>query len=234
MKTTSETSRFSCLFSILQKAKAKKTIEENSTPPGKADPSGAIPKKFHRSAEEIVNAAGKPSAVANVAVIPRKPKKDSIPNEGEETKENDAQAQGSDNPTRGKNWAKNRERRERFRIEKEARQQSNAAPTGNITKGPTSTSLIGAKAAIRDRLNMMYRGMHGLDAAHEAFAICGVGVAVNLADPTPGTQGKRPNPDKATNGGKYGKKKRFEHPKKANKSANPVGNQSSATATEVS
>ena len=171
---------------------------------------------------------------ASVAAIPRKAKKAQTTDEGEENKATDDKVQESGNPIRGKNWVKNRERRERLRIEKEAQRHTSATPKANASGDPRSTSLIGAKSAIRDRLNLMYRGMRGLDAAHEAFALCGVGVAVNLADPTPETQGKRSNPNGASHGGKYGKKKRYEHTKKATTSGQPVGKQTSAPATEVS
>ena len=173
-------------------------------------------------------------------VIPRKSPAVNIRSEGEEVvgeKVADAAAsnQGSDKNVRGKNWAKNRERRERLRIERESRQQGNATPSKAAhNSGSKATSLIGAKSAIRDRLNMMYKGMRGLEAAHEAFALCGVGVAVNLEEPSQNPQGKRSHPHPAPNGGKYGKKKRFEHAKKSNVSASPVEKLANALETEVS
>ena len=70
-------------------------------------------------------------------------------------------------------------------------EQSNSDVTAlNQTGIPKpAMSLLGAKTVMQQKLSAMYRGMRGLEAAHAAFAMCQVNIAVDVEDATP-----RPNP----------------------------------------
>ena len=67
---------------------------------------------------------------------------------------------------------------------------------GKSSDTKPAMSLLGAKSIMQQKLSAMYRGMRGLEAAHEAFAMCQVNIAVDVEDVVPkpevaATRGKR-------------------------------------------
>ena len=102
---------------------------------------------------------------------------------------------------RGKNWRGNRGRRQRQRHDpnRDKAEAQNRNDTRNLGKASESKvtppnaplgpkpamSLLGAKSVMQQKLSAMYRGMRGLEAAHAAFAMCQVNIAVDVEESKP-------------------------------------------------
>ena len=101
--------------------------------------------------------------------------------------------------SRGGKWKRNNDRRGPRSWTKGKNANANTSEENPATPSkPTSSSLVGAKSVIRNKLAVMYRGMRGLDAAEEAFRLCNVEVELNMqGTPPPRPQcGKRKRPFK--------------------------------------
>ena len=129
-----------------------------------------------------------------------------------------------DDQPKGPNWKRNRDRRGSRPWAKSTNAGSNQSNALHGTKPkPGPSSLGAAKAVIRNKLSVMYRGMRGLDAAQEAFQMCNVDIQLDVHDAQTNAP-KRKRPFKGKNGQKGAAKGNRKPPKKdASKDGNAEG-----------